>query len=143
MPASLSVSPCRRLERHRIHAGNFSQKPLQIRHQLQRALAKRFRQQGMAAAEAGKPGLPFIGFGVVFHGAGPQGVEARIHAKIPGRQPGVMPDHIDLGKIGKVRAIADKIRRQGAGRDIAFGHGKPASAFPAFFPEQFFVQDQA
>ena len=40
-PGQFPVSPCRRLKRNRIHAGNFSQKPLQIRHQLQRALTER------------------------------------------------------------------------------------------------------
>jgi hypothetical protein len=50
----------------------------------------------MSAEKLGERGNLFVDLGTVFHGAGAQGIEALIDAKVRAREPQEMPDNFHL-----------------------------------------------
>jgi len=104
-------------------------------------LGKRIRQQRMGAGKSGNTHLPFVGFRVVLHGAGPKRVGAGVHPEVPGGKPGVMAHHIHFAQVGEIRTVSGQFRRQGTGIDIPCGHGKTGAAFAPSFPQQPFIED--
>ena len=85
-----------RLQRDRIHAGNFFQAFLQHPHDTHCALRKRFRLIRMGIGNTFQPRHHFVDAGIVFHRAAAQRIHTEVDSVIPSGEASEMADDFDL-----------------------------------------------
>ncbi len=100
-PGQLALRPRRRLQRNRIHPGNFQQTLFQQLQHLQATLRKLLRLIRMLRRNSIQPRHKLIHPRVVFHRARTQRIHPQINRVIPGRKPREVPDHLDLTNLWK------------------------------------------
>ena len=97
-----AVRARRRLQGHRVHAGDLGQRRFQARHHLHGSLRKRFRLVGVGPGEALDARHHLVDPRVVLHGAGTQRIHAVIDGVVPGGEAREVADGLHLAHLGKV-----------------------------------------
>jgi hypothetical protein len=69
----------------------------------QKPAAPQLGQQGMQPGEPWQTAHHFAELGIVFHGAGAQGIGAHVHPEVHAAELGVMPHQIDFSHLGAAR----------------------------------------
>ena len=104
-PGQFAVRAGGRLQRDRVHAGDFDQAIAERLDDAQRALGNLLRLIGMSVGQAIQTRNHFIHPRVVLHGAGAQRIHAQINGVIPGGQAGEVADDFDLAHFGHVAQV--------------------------------------
>ena len=112
----LTVCARRRLEGHVVHAGDLAQILLGKVERLQAALYSLLRLQRMDAGKAGKGGNLIVYFGVIFHGAGAERVEAVVDAVGLFGKLGVVAAQLVLAHLWQMRGLLAAQRGVDLGR---------------------------
>ena len=130
----LAVRARRRLEGHVVHAGDLAQILSGKVERLQTALYSLLRLQRMDAGKAGKGGDLIVYFGVIFHGAGAERVEAVVDAVGLFGKLGVVAAQLVLAHLWQMRGLLAAQRGVDlAGGDVAGGQDGASSAGVAAF----------
>ena len=108
------MSPCGRLERHRIHAADFRQVRFQRALDLQHALSEALGLVRVGVDDAVDASHRLVETGIVLHRAGAEGIHPGVDGIVPARQPREVADHFNLADLWKSRdLIADVCGTQG------------------------------
>ena len=97
----------------------------------------------MRPGETGQGRLPFMGLGIVFHGAGSEGIHARVHPVVPLGESGIVAHHIHLTQVGEIGAFSSEGIVDRGDRNIPLRHGKPDPSLPSLLPKKGFVHNQS
>ena len=89
---------------------DFTQKMFQFVHEAECPLGELVSGEGMGTGKSLAGCLNLVGFGVVLHGAGAQGIHPGVHAEVPLGKPCEMTHHVQLGKLGKFRGVTGEGR---------------------------------
>ena len=100
-PGQLSLRACRRLQRHGREARDLGEDPLQVPHELERALRVLVVGVRMQVAEAGKRCEPLVHARVVLHRAGAERIEAGVDAERAIGERREVADDLRLGELGQ------------------------------------------
>ena len=111
-----------RLQRHSREPGDLGEDPLQVPHQLERALGALVLLMRVEIAETGQPADALVDAGVVLHRAGAERVEARVDAERPVREGSEVANELGLGELGEAR------RARAASESGSSGFGSPSPA---------------
>ena len=115
--AELAVRAGGRREGGGVHAGDLGERPLQLVHELERALARaRPGRSGWSVGEAGQARQGLARLRVVLHGAGAERVEPGVDAVVPGREAGEVAHHLQLGELRQPLHLAAQQRRRQVAR---------------------------
>ena len=130
----LTVCARCRLEGHVVHGGDLAQVFGGKVERLQAALYSLLRLQRMDAGKAGKGGNLIVYFGVIFHGAGAERVEAVVDAVGLFGKLGVVAAQLVLAHLWQMRGLLAAQRGVDlAGGDVAGGQDGASSAGVAAF----------
>ena len=107
----LAVRARRRLQRDRIHAGDFEQRRFEMRHHFHDALRECFRLIGMRPREAFGARDQFVHARVVLHGARPQRIHAVVDGVVPGGEAREVADSFHFADFGEARDFRAHVLR--------------------------------
>ena len=134
MPVSSPWAPGRGLERHRLHARDGGQRPLQLPEELERALGSLVGDERVQVREARQSGGPLVELRVELHRARAQRVEPGVDREVELGQVDVVPDDIRLVHLGQGRRrdAPGLVRQPGQGvgrrmRDLATASSRAAA----------------
>ena len=137
----LAMGACRRLERHRVHAGDFLEVLTQFVDELKRSLGRVPRRERVNVGEAGKPRGALVDFGVVLHRARAEGVETAVDVMVEGREPDKVAGDVDFTQLGQVVVgpglVAERRRRLDR-RNVQRGQGPRPAAGPGKLEDALF-----
>ena len=108
--SEFTVRASGRLQRNRIHARNFSQRSFQRRHDLHCALRERLRLIRMDPSEPVHARHGLIHARIIFHGAGPERIQAVIDRVILRREAREVADRFHLTNLWKIFDLAPDVR---------------------------------
>ena len=113
----LAVRPGAGLQRDVRQPGDLAQRPLEVPHQLQRALRVRRALQRMQPRVPGQRRDALVQARVVLHRARPQRIEARIEVEVPLRQVHVVAHDLRLAHLRQPRRLgaAEAVGQQSVG----------------------------
>ena len=117
----LALSPRHGLQRDLIHPRTNFEHVLHFVIDGQQTLEMVFGLMGMDVGDAGKLRNDLVHAGVVLHGARPKGIESGIDAKVSLGEPGVVTNHLGLGK---ARPASLLLTNQPGGNDGRGGASK-------------------
>jgi len=124
-----------------IHPADFAQVSGQPVEKLEVSLGEGLRRIRVQRRETIQAGRVLVHLGVVFHRAGPQGVEARVDAEIPPRQPRIVTNDIDLGHFRQIEFVPQEVAADESFQrffgDVAGREGSRRASGPAFFENEF------
>ncbi|VBB40558.1 hypothetical protein TRIP_E300085 [uncultured Spirochaetota bacterium] len=121
----LSMGPRRRLEGNGGETAYLGQAFLQLVEQFQGALGFRIPRKGVDVLPSRLGGCRLVRLGVVFHGAGPQGIEMGIDGVVFLGKPGEVPHHRKLIQFGQIQIRTNQILRQFGRGNIRTGQRTP------------------
>ena len=123
-----------------VHAGDFDQTFAERLHDAQGALRNLLRLVGVAVGQTFEARHHFVDARVVFHGAGAEGIHAKIDGVVPGRHAGEVADDFDLADFGHVAKVFALRRAQEFG-DVDFRYVEWWK-LPGRFTGRGFLKDQ-
>src|SRR5450759_4506982 len=128
----LAVGAGRRLESGGVEAGDLGQPPLELVHELERALDERLRLVRMQAGEALQTADHLVDPGVVLHRAGAERIAAALDAEVERRQVREVTQEVQFADLGETRRgrAAQAGRHQLAHRDLGHVGGGQAVGAP-------------
>jgi hypothetical protein len=112
----LALSSGSWLQSNGVHAGDFSERIFEGLEHLQSALYRLFWLLRVQVGETWQACHVFINLGVIFHGAGPERVEANINAVVQAGKSCEMPNDVEFRHRGQRQFFAQK-----AGRNMVSG----------------------
>ena len=102
----LAVRARRRLQRDRVHAGDFEQASLQQVQNLENPLRERVGPVRMRLGQPLDARDKFVHARVVLHGARAQRIHAEIDRVVPSGEAREVADNLDLGELGQLRVVS-------------------------------------
>ena len=134
----LSVGPSGRLESHGVHAGDLPQQLSRFVEHLQTSLHRLLRLKGVNLGKPGQGCHIFVNFGIVFHGAGAQGIESVVDPVDPLGQRRVVAGQLRLRHMGQAEEIRPGVGQRDL-RHIAGGQQGQVLARRPLFKNQLHV----
>ena len=121
-PGELAVRAGRGLQRDVRQAGDLDQRPLQVPHQLERALGALRVLGRMQARVPGKRRDLLVQARVVLHRARPERVRAGVEVEVAPREPVVVADDLGLGDLGQAGTPGAQVLLRDQLRERRLGH---------------------
>ena len=137
-PGELAVRAGGRLQRDRIHAGDFGENRFERPHYFENALRERFRLIRMRPRQAFDARHLLIHARIVFHGAGAQRIKAEIDGVVLRGEAREVTDRLHLAHFGKALDFGARVASAQRGRRIDGGNIQGREADSRVLPGELF-----